>query len=99
MSPAGYRTKLPSSGKPTYTPQETDMDVKEFIIANWKNASALRTLIGAEFPDSDIFHFGEIPTEQAKITVEGGKITRVTTWSGLSWSARRGYGSPVVDVF
>ena len=75
------------------------MDVKEFVIKNWKSAEALRTLIGAEFLESDIFHFGEIPTEQAKITVENGKIIRVTTWSGLSWSARYGYGSPVVDVF
>jgi len=75
------------------------MDVKEFIIKNWKSAEALRTLIGTEFPESDVFHFGEIPTEQASIKVENGKITRVTTWSGLSWSARNGYGNPVVDVF
>jgi len=75
------------------------MDVKEFIIANWKSASALRTLLGADFPKNDEFHFGEVPTEQASITVESGKITRITTWSGLSWNARWGYGNPVVDVF
>jgi hypothetical protein len=75
------------------------MDVKEFIIKNWRSAEALRTLIGTEFPESDIFHFGEIPTEQARLEVKNGKITRVTTWSGLSWSARNGYGNSVVDVF
>jgi hypothetical protein len=75
------------------------MDVKQFIIKNWRSASALRTLIGTEFPESDIFHFGEIPTEEVRLEVTNGKITRITTWSGLSWSARNGYGSPVVDVF
>ncbi|MCE2721517.1 MAG: hypothetical protein LW708_22370 [Anabaena sp. 49628_E55] len=75
------------------------IQVKQFIIKNWRSAEALRTLIGTEFPDSDIFHFGEVPTEQASIKVENGKITRVTTWSGLSWSARWGRGNPVVDVF
>jgi hypothetical protein len=75
------------------------MDVKEFIIANWKSAEALRTLLGADFPKNHEFHFGEVPTEQAKIETKNGKITRVTTWSGLSWSARYGYSSPVVDVF
>ena len=74
-------------------------DIKQFIIANWKSAEALTTLLGTDFPKNDEFHFGEVPTEQASIKVENGKITRVTTWSGLSWSARRGYGSPVVDVF
>jgi len=75
------------------------MDVKEFIIKNWKSAEALRTLIGTEFSKNDEFHFGEVPTEQARLEVKNGKITRVTTWSGLSWSARNGYGNPVVDVF
>jgi hypothetical protein len=75
------------------------MDIKQFIIANWKNPEALRTLLGADFPKNDEFHFGEIPTEQARIETKNGKITRITTWSGLSWTARNGYGSPVVDVF
>ncbi len=75
------------------------MDVKEFIIANWKSAEALKTLLGADFPKNDEFHFGEVPTEQARLEVKNGKITRVTTWSGLSWSAKYGYSSPVVDVF
>jgi hypothetical protein len=83
----------------TLYPQETDMDVKEFIIANWKSAEALKTLLGADFPKNDEFHFGEVPTEQGRIEVKNGKITRITTWSGLSWSARYGYSSPVVDVF
>lgn len=75
------------------------IEVKQFIIANWRNAEALRTLLGTDFPKNDDFRFGETPTEQAKIEVKNGKITRITTWSGLSWSARYGYGSPVVDVF
>ena len=75
------------------------MDVKQFVIKNWRSASALKTLLGADFGQSEEFHFGEIPTEQARLEVKNGKITRVTTWSGLSWSARNGYGSPVVDVF
>lgn len=75
------------------------MDVQEFIIANWKSAEALKTLLGADFPKNDEFHFGETPTEQARLEVKNGKITRVTTWSGLSWTARYGYSSPVVDVF
>ena len=83
----------------TLYPQETDMDVKEFIIANWKSAEALKTLLGEHFPKNDEFHFGETPTEQGRIEVKNGKITRIITWSGLSWSAKYGYGSPVVDVF
>jgi hypothetical protein len=55
------------------------MDVKEFIIANWKSAEALKTLLGADFPKNDEFHFGEVPTEQARLEVKNGKITRVTT--------------------
>jgi hypothetical protein len=74
-------------------------DIKQFIIANWKSAEALRTLIGADFPKNDEFHFGEVPTEQARLEVKNGKITRITTWSGLSWTARWGRGNPVVDVF
>ena len=75
------------------------MDVKEFIIKNWKSAEALRTLIGTEFSKNDEFHFGEIPTEEVRLEVTNGKITRITTWSGLSWTARWGRGNPVVDVF
>lgn len=92
-------TTLVVVGSQIYTPQETNMDVKQFIIKNWRSAEALKTLLGADFPKNDEFHFGEIPTEQARLEVKNGKITRVTTWSGLSWSARRGYGNSVVDVF
>ena len=73
------------------------MDIKEFVAANWKDSKALSTLLGAEFGRSDEFHFGSIPTEQAQIEVTNGKISRITTWSGLSWTARYGYNS-VVDV-
>lgn len=74
------------------------MDIKDFVIKNWKNAEALSTLLGAEFDRNDEFHFGSIPTEQARIEVTDGKISRITTWSGLSWTSRYGYGNPVVDV-
>lgn len=74
------------------------MDIKEFVIKNWKNAEALSTLLGAEFNVTDEFHFGSVPTEQARIEVTDGKISRITTWSGLSWAALYGYGDPVVDV-
>ena len=74
------------------------MDIKEFVAANWKNAEALSTLLGAEFDRNDEFHFGSVPTEQARIEVTGGKISRITTCSGLSWTSRYGYGSPTVDV-
>jgi hypothetical protein len=74
-------------------------DIKQFIIANWKSAEALRTLLGADFPKNNEFHFGEVPTEQARIEAKYGKITRITTWSGLSWSAKYSYRTAVVDVF
>ena len=74
------------------------MDVKEFIIKNWKDSKALSTLLGVEHERTDEFHFGEVPTEQARIEVTSGKISRMTTCSGLSWTARYGYGNPVVDV-
>jgi hypothetical protein len=75
------------------------MDVKEFIIANWKSTQSLNTLLGVDFGQSDEFHFGEAPTEKARVECKNGKIIRITTWSGLSWSAKYGYSSPVVDVF
>ncbi|MFM6248324.1 MAG: hypothetical protein ACKPEQ_04090 [Dolichospermum sp.] len=74
------------------------MDIKSFIIENWKSAEMLKTLIGTPFERGDEFHWGEIPTNQAYIEVENGKITRIQTWSGLGWSAKYGYGSPTVDV-
>ncbi len=74
------------------------MDIKEFVAANWKDSKALSTLLGAEFDRSNEFHFGSVPTEQARIEVLDGKISRITTWSGLSWTARYDYGSPTVDV-
>ena len=83
----------------TLHPQETGMDVKEFIIANWKSTQSLNTLLGVDFGQSDEFHFGEAPTEKARVECKNGKIIRITTWSGLSWSAKYGYSSPVVDVF
>jgi hypothetical protein len=91
------------------------MDVKEFIIKNWKNAETLKTLLGFEFDRNDEFDFdsilteqgqilvvdefdfGSVPAKQARIEVSDGKISRITTWSGLSWKARYAYNS-VVDV-
>ena len=60
------------------------MDIKDFVIKNWKNAEELSTLLGAEFDKTEEFHFGEVPTEQARIEVTDGKISRITTCSGLS---------------
>lgn len=74
------------------------MDIKDFVVKNWENAKALSTLLGAEFNKTEEFHFGFVPTEQAKIEVTNGKISRITTWSGLGWSARYGYGDPIVDI-
>ncbi|MFM6349074.1 MAG: hypothetical protein ACKPFK_28630 [Dolichospermum sp.] len=74
------------------------MDTKKFVIENWRSAEMLKTLIGTPFERGDEFHWGEIPTNQAYIQVENGKITRIQTWSGLGWSAKYGYGSPTVDV-
>jgi hypothetical protein len=74
------------------------MDIKEFVIKNWKNAEALKTLLGTEADKTQEFHFGSVPTEQARIEVTHGKISRVTTWAGGRWSARRGYHSPLADV-
>lgn len=74
-------------------------DIKQFIISNWSSAEAMRTLLGKEYPRNDQFHFGSIPTEQASIEVTEGRITRITTWSGLNWSAHSGYGKPRVDIY
>lgn len=80
-------------------------NIKQFIIDNWKSADALRTLLGTKFEQSSVeseyleFHFGMIPTEQAAIHVKEGKIVRITTWSGLNWSARGQYAKPKVDVY
>lgn len=73
------------------------MDIKEFVTANWKNAETLKTLLGFEFDRNDEFDFDSIPAKQARIEVLDGKISRITTWSGLSWKARYAYNS-VVDV-
>lgn len=74
------------------------MDIKAFIATNWKNAKALSTLLGAEFNKTEEFHFGLVPTEQARIKVTNGKISRIITWSGLSWTAQYGYSDPYVDI-
>jgi hypothetical protein len=72
--------------------------IKEHVEQYWNFKSALRGILGAEFPDSQTWNFGSIPTEKAELTVEGGRIVRIRTWSGLNWSARGGYGSPTVDI-
>ena len=41
------------------------MDIKQFIIHNWKSADALRTLLGTKFEQSSVesefdFHFGSV---------------------------------------
>jgi hypothetical protein len=72
--------------------------VTEHVEENWKFATALRGILGAEFPASKEWNFGDVPTEKAELTVEDGRIIRIRTWSGLNWSARGGYGSPTVDI-
>jgi hypothetical protein len=37
------------------------MNVQEFIIANWKSAEALRTLLGADFPKMRSFTLVKFP--------------------------------------
>lgn len=75
------------------------MDVKAFIIENWRNAEALSTLLGAESDKTTMFYFGSFPQEQAFLKVTYGKITRITTWSGVGWTPLQGYGNPTVDVW
>jgi hypothetical protein len=77
---------------------KTQQQIKEHVEQNWKFAAALRVILGAEFPESREWNFNSVPTEKASLTVEGGRIVRVQTWSGLNWSARGGYGSPTVDI-
>lgn len=75
-----------------------DKKYKAFIINNWKNESQLKTLIGKECDTSFSFHFGDTPTNSAVVVVKDGKITRVRTYSGLSWSPLYGYGAALIDV-
>ena len=72
----------------------TAFDIKEFVTANWRDRLALQGLVGQPCEANMEWNFGAVPTEKAVIETQDGVIVRVSTWSGLNWSARGGYGSP-----
>ena len=73
-------------------------ELKASIRSSWRNRETINDLIGTSCPESFSFNWGSVPTEKAVVTAENGKISRIRTYSGLSWTARGGYGSPVVDT-
>jgi hypothetical protein len=74
-------------------------ELKAFVEENWRNESALRSIIDTPTSGgSKLWHFGEIPTEQAEVEIQDGLIKRITVWSGLNWSARGGYGRPFTSI-
>ena len=75
-----------------------DQQIKEFIEENWRDESALRSLIGVAYSGVDVWHFGDIPTNKIAIDTEQGCISRIRAWSGLNWSARGGYGRPFMSI-
>lgn len=70
--------------------------IKDFVSANWRDRQALQGLVGQPCNADLEWNFGSIPTEKAAVETQDGVIVRVSTWSGLNWSARGGYGSPFV---
>ena len=74
------------------------MNIKSFVEIYWRDEKKLRRILGAEHPHSERWDFGYPPMERAVVTVVDGRISRIQTWSGLSWFARGGYHSPTVDV-
>ena len=70
--------------------------IKDFVSANWRDQAALQKLVGQPC-DADLeWNFGSTPTEKASVETQDGVIVRISTWSGLNWSARGGYGAPFV---
>jgi hypothetical protein len=76
--------------------------LQDRIERSWASAPDLRALVGTPIMsdgDGEIeWCFGSIPTEKAIVTVKRGKVFRIRTFSGLSWNAKGGYGSPSVDT-
>lgn len=77
---------------------DSEEKIKAFVQENWRKTSALQSLLGKPFDGEILWNFGSIPTEKARVLSENGRIVQITTWSGLSWTARWGYGNPTVDV-
>ncbi len=73
----------------------TESTIK-FIEENWTDKEALRSLIGTKGANQ-IHNWGFIPTNKATIDAVNGKIVRIRTYDGMSWS-RLAYGQPVVDT-
>ena len=74
------------------------MKIKTFVETYWRDAKKIGTILGAKYPHSVQWDFGEPALERAIITVVDGRITRIQTWSGLRRFALGGYYSPTVDV-
>ena len=74
----------------------TAYEIKSFVAANWRDRHSLQGLVGQPCQSDMEWNFGSIPTEKAEVQTQDGVIVRVSTWSGLNWSARGGYGSPFV---
>lgn len=75
----------------------TAINPTEAIIANWRDAAALRQLVGQPGRNEEI-KWGEIPTNKAIVDALHGFITRIRTYDGLNCSLRGRYGSPVADT-
>ena len=66
---------------------------------NWRNLQALKSFVGKPYYGYLTFSWGETPTEKAIVDVDGnGRISRIRTYSGMNWSAKNGYGSPICDT-
>lgn len=76
-------------------------EVRAKVSEAWRSRASLSLLIGEEIDGvSSVYSscWGSIPTNKAEVDVEDGKISRVRTYSGLNWSAKGGYGSPIIDT-
>ena len=66
---------------------------------NWKDLRTLKSFVGKPYYGYLTFNWGEIPTEKAIVDVDdNGRISRIRTYSGMNWSAKGGYGSPICDT-
>ena len=71
----------------------------DFIVSSFKSESAMRSLLGTALTEPFLsLKFNGIPYDKAEVFVKDGRISEIMTWSGLNWSARHGYGSPLVHV-
>jgi hypothetical protein len=72
----------------------------QFIRLNWKNQEALTQCFEEYCPFTGEYsrNWGDIPTNKIIVNTEGGRPSRIRTYSGMNWSARWGYGSPYLDL-